>query len=304
MENVKSILITGGSGLIGKKLTELLLKEGYNVSHLGRSLRKMKDVRSFQWDVDRKTVDLESFQNIDTIIHLAGAGVNDKRWDDERKREILKSRTESTRLLHKTLEGMDHHVKTFVSASGIGYYGFGDAEKEFVESDPPGNDFLAQVTAAWEGEVTKLRELGLRVVKIRIGVVLSPEGGALKELARPVKLFAGAPLGSGDQYLSWIHIDDLCQIFMKAIKDTLMQGAYNAVAPQPVSNKVMTQAIAKALKKPLLLPNIPGFIIKMVIGDVAEIVLNGSRVSAKKIEEAGFSFQFKTAQSALDDLLK
>lgn len=304
MDNLKNVLITGGSGLIGKRLTALLMQKGYSVSHLGRSEGKISGVRSFKWDVAHQTIESEALENVQTIIHLAGAGVNDQRWSDKRKKEILHSRTDSTQLLKHTLEKMDHQVKTFISASGIGYYGFAGGEKSFVEEDLAGTDFLAKVTAAWENESAKLKDIGLRVVRIRTGVVLSNQGGALKELAKPIKLGVGAPLGTGEQILSWIHIDDLCNIFIKALEDKSMDGIYNGVAPHPVTNKAMTQAIAKTLNKPLLLPPIPGLIIKMVVGEVAEIVLNGSVISSKKIQKAGFHFQFQTVQEALKDLLQ
>ncbi len=302
MQNVKNVLITGGSGLIGKRLTELLVKKGYEVAHLGRS-KKNNGVKSFIWDIDQQKMEEKSFENIDTIVHLAGAGIADKRWNKERKQEILQSRTESTRLLKSTLQKRQHHVKTFIAASAIGFYGFEDAEKDFKESDAAGKDFTAQVTTAWENETDKVRDLGLRTVKIRIGIVLSEQGGALEKLATPIKLMAGAPLGSGDQYLSWIHIDDVCSIFIKAIEDNSMQGAYNAVAPYPVTNQTMTKAIAKTLHKPLLLPHVPAFVLKLIVGEMAEIVINGAKVSSNKIQKAGYNFQFKTLQSALNNLL-
>jgi uncharacterized protein (TIGR01777 family) len=302
MHKVKNVLITGGSGLIGTRLTELLIARGYAVSHLGRSRRKSA-VDTFCWDIEKGTVEAGALDNADAIVHLAGAGVNDKRWTIKRKKEILESRTRSTRLLFEALGKKDHKVGTFISASGIGYYGFGDAQKVFIESDPPGSDFLAGVTTAWENAVDALRDRALRLVKIRIGVVLTNRGGALTELARPVKLLAGAPLGSGEQCMSWIHLDDLCGIFIKAIEDSRMNGVYNAVAPNPVTNRVMTQGIAHALHKPLVLPPIPGFLIKIAVGEIAEVVLNGSVVSSGKIQEAGFTFQFETLEKALENLL-
>ena len=302
MHKVKNVLITGGSGLIGTRLTEFLIARGYVVSHLGRS-RKKNEVHTFRWDIEKGTIEAGALDNVDAIVHLAGAGVNDKRWTSKRKKEILESRTRSTRLLFETLAKKNHKLSTFISASGIGYYGFGDAQKVFNESDRPGSDFLAVVTSAWENAVDTLRDRAWRLVKIRIGVVLSDRGGALTELARPVKLFAGAPLGSGDQCMSWIHLDDLCGIFIKALEDDRMDGVYNAVAPNPVTNRVMTEAIANALHKPLLLPPIPGFLIKIAVGEIAEVVLNGSVVSSDKIQEAGFTFQFQTLEKALDNLL-
>lgn len=302
MQDVKNILITGGSGLIGRRLTELLQQKGYGVSHLGRT-KKNEGVKTFLWNIDRQTIDPDAFENIDTIIHLAGAGVSDKRWTRKRKEEILESRTKSTGLLKDRLEAGSHTVRRFISASGISYYGFGGNEKEFLESDKPAEDFLAKVAVAWEDGADEIARLGLRVVKIRIGFVLSGRGGALKKMARPVKLFAGAPLGSGNQYISWIHLDDLCNLFIKAIEDASMLGAYNGVGPYAVTNRSLTKAIAKTLHRPLLLPNIPGFVLKIILGGMAEIVLNGSKVSSRKIQDAGFCFQYNILEEALENAL-
>ncbi|MEX2231704.1 MAG: TIGR01777 family oxidoreductase [Cyclobacteriaceae bacterium] len=302
MQSRKKILITGGSGMIGNRLTELLIQNRYEVSHVGRS-KKTKNIRTFIWDPRRGEIEDGAIRDIDVIIHLAGAGIADKRWNEKWKEEILFSRTQSTRLLKETLAKEEHRVNIFISASGIGYYGLEEKGSEFVESDAPGQDFMARVATAWEGEVDKMHEAGLRIVKIRTGVVLSREGGALKKLADPVKFFVGASLGSGKQLVNWIHIDDLCRIFIRAIEDPSMQGPYNAVAPQPVTNKTLTVEIARALKRPLWLPPVPGFVVKLIAGDVAEIVLKGGKVSSQKIEREGFDFQFKDVRGALIDLL-
>ena len=174
------------------------------------------------------TIDIRALEQIDTIVHLAGASIAEKRWTDARKKEILESRIKSTGLLYQSLKNNHHTIKTFVSASTINYYDFGEDDKIFVENDTPGTDFLAQVTQQWENEVDKLRNLGLRVVKIRIGIVLSEKGGALKKMAMPIKFGLGASLGTGKQFLSWIHIDDLCEMFVTAIEEEKMSGAYNA----------------------------------------------------------------------------
>jgi uncharacterized protein (TIGR01777 family) len=299
---VKRILITGGSGMIGKRLSDLLLKRGYEVSLLGRS-KKVKGFETFIWDPERMDIDTGSISKAHAIIHLAGAGVADKRWNARRKNEILRSRTDSTMLLKETLETVPNNVKIFVSASGIGYYGLEEPGHELQEEDPPGSDFMASVTLAWEKEADRIKELGLRVVKIRMGVVLSASGGALQKLAAPVNYFVGAPLGSGKQSVNWIHIDDACRIFVKAVEDSSMEGAYNAVAPIPVTNKKMTEAIAKALNRPLWLPPVPGFVVRMLAGEVAEIVLKGGKVSGEKVKDAGFEFQFERIEDALKNLL-
>jgi uncharacterized protein (TIGR01777 family) len=301
MSTPKNILITGGTGLIGARLTELLLQNGYSVAHLGRT-GKSSSVPSFRWDIENRFLDEKAFHNVDTVIHLAGAGVAEKRWTRNRKREILESRTKSTRLLFDTLAKIQHSVNTLISISAIGYYGF-DKGDVFIEESPAGNDFLANVTRQWEEEADRITGLKIRVVKLRTGVVLSAKGGALKELAAPVKYFVGVPLGTGNQIISWIHIDDLCGIFIKALTDKSIQGVYNAVAPNPVTNREMTKAIGAILNKPVFLPAVPAPVLKLMLGEMAEIVLNGSRVSPKKIQRDGYIFKFTSLKLTLHDLL-
>ncbi len=297
----KKILITGASGLVGSRLTEMLLQKGYEVSHLGRT-KKDGAVKSYVWNVEKGEFDEQALVGIDTIVHLAGAGVADKRWNEDRKREILESRTKSSALLYETLKKGNHSVKAVVSASAIGYYGFCLDERIFHEDSKPSTDYLAQVTKQWEESVDKITSLNLRVAKLRIGIVLSDKGGALVEMAKPVRLGVGAALGTGKQYLSWIHIDDLCAMFIKAAEDDQMQGTYNAVCDW-ITNKAITTLIAKVLNKPLWLPPIPGFVMKLIVGEMAVIVVNGSKVSSEKIRETGFSFQHADLEKALLHLL-
>jgi uncharacterized protein len=297
------ILITGASGLIGTRLVFQLFQKGYDVSVLGRA-KKTGQVKSYVWDISKRIIEREALQNVDTIVHLAGAGVMDKRWNEKRKKEILESRILSTRLLYEELQKQGHPVKNFISASAIGYYGFDDPDRIFTETDPPGKDFLADVTKQWEGEATKIEDLSIRVVRMRIGIVLSKEGGVLPAMLTPIKFLAGAPFGSGNQFISWVHIDDLCNMFIKAIEDEHMQGAYNAVAPFPVTNKELTYAIAKLARKPILIPSVPNAALKVLLGEMADLVLKGSRVSSRKIEQAGYDIKFKKIEDALHDLIK
>lgn len=297
---MSKILITGASGLVGSRLTNLLLEAGHEVVHLGRT-KKSGRVKTFTWNIQEGIIDDEAFNGVDAVVHLAGAGVADKRWTPKRKLEILESRTQSTALLARYLE-KHQQVKTVVSASAIGYYGFGLTDHEFTEASNPGNDFLAQVVKAWEGEVDKIENR--RTVKLRIGIVLSDKGGALKEMMTPIRLNVGAVLGTGNQFISWIHIDDLCRMFIKALEDNAMQGVYNATGPYAVTNREFTKAIAKKIDKPLWLPAVPSFILKLMIGEMADLILNGSVVSSSKIQKAGFSFRFPTIETALNDLLK
>lgn len=294
------ILITGASGLVGTRLTQLLLKNGHEVSHLGRS-KKSGSIPSFIWDVKAGTIDPQALNNIDVVIHLAGAGIADERWTEKRKRELLESRTKSTQLIVNEINRGSNSVKAFVSASAIGYYGMTLDTKVFTEESKPGTGFLADIVTAWEHEADQLNNK--RLVKIRIGVVLSKKDGALNEIAKPIRLGFGAPLGTGEQLVSWIHLDDLCNIFIKAVEDQSMQGAYNAVT-DVVTNRELTKAIAKTLHKPLWLPAIPSFALKLVLGEMAVIVLLGSNVSSDKIRHEGFSFKFEKLETALNDLLK
>lgn len=301
--SIKHVLITGASGLIGSRLTEILVSNGYSVSHLSRS-KKKSAVKTFVWDVKKFRIEEGALEGVDAIIHLAGAGVADRRWTPNRKKEILESRTRSTALLVHTLASKPHHVKVFVAASGMSYYGTTVSDRIFTEADPPATDFLASVTTQWEQETDKLQSLPVRVVKFRIGVVLSEKGGALLPIVRSIAWMAGAPMGTGKQFLSWIHIDDLCYMFVHAIKNSAMTGAYNAVSPNPVTNLELTRAIARILKKPLLLPCIPSFMLKLLLGEMSMMVLEGSRLSAEKIKSTGFTFRFDTLNDALNDLLK
>lgn len=299
----KNILITGGSGLIGTRLTELFLKSGNDVAHLGRTAHHGHS-KNFLWDVQKRTIDPHALAGIDAIVHLAGAGIGDKRWTRQRKKEILRSRIDSTGLLYDELKKGNHNVRVFVSASAVGYYGTENNETSFSEEDKQGDGFLADVVAKWEQAIDKIATLGIRVVKIRAGIVLSEKGGALKEMMRPVKLYAGSTLGTGRQMLSWIHIDDLCRIFIKAIEDERMQGIYNAVAPNPIDNKLFTRILADTLQRPILLPPVPAFVLKVLLGEMADLVLKGQKVSSRKIQSAGYEFRFKSAEDALKDLLR
>lgn len=248
-------------------------------------------------------MDAKAFDGIDTVIHLAGAGIADKRWNSERKKEILDSRIQSTTLLYDFLTSDHHQVRTVVCASAIGYYGFSLGNTLLHENSPAGRDFLSTVVLKWEEAMDRMDALGIRLVKIRIGIVLSAEGGALREMARPVRLGVGAPLGTGRQMVSWIHLDDLCDIFIKGIQDERMRGAYNATAPNPVSNKEFTAAIAKALGRHILLPPIPPLVMRMIVGEMADLVLFGSTVSSQKVQQAGFAFKYPELPQALKNLL-
>lgn len=300
---MKDILITGGTGLLGTRMTELLHEKGYTVKYLSRSPKKAGDVPAFHWDIEKQEMDPEALKNTGTIIHLAGAGVADKRWTPERKEIILQSRTKSAALLKEMLSNHPNEVNTFISASGISFYG-NDDDGIMTEDSPPASDYLADVARAWENAADLIGEIVPRVVKIRIGVVLSDKGGALPKLSQPVQWWVGAPLGSGRQPMSWIHIDDLIGIFLHVLEHTELSGVYNGVAPNPVTNKEMTKAIAKVLNKPVFLPPVPSFVLKMMLGEMADMILGGTRISSEKIRKTGFVFSFPELDPALHDLLR
>ncbi len=296
------ILITGASGLIGSALTEFLLKQGHSVVHLGRSPRTGK-VPCYAWDIQNGKLDARALKDAEVIIHLAGAGVAEKRWTARRKREILESRIQSSRLLYDALAKGGHAVKTFLSASAIGYYGFRTGDEGVTEAQPAGDDFLAEVVSQWEQSVDGMATLGIRLVKLRIGMVLSDRGGVLQEIVRPIKWFAGAPLGSGRQIMSWIHIQDLCRIFHEAVTNSNWSGVYNAVTNQPCTNRELTEKSARLLRRPLWLPSVPEFVLRLMVGQMSEIVVNGCRVVPQRTLQEGFRFDFPDLDGALSNLL-
>lgn len=300
---METVLITGGSGLIGKRLAKKLEERGYNVSVLGRSRSKGLQFPHYHWDIDNNEIDEEAIASADYIIHLAGAGIGDKRWTSKRKQQIIDSRIKSATLLFDEVRKQNKKLKGFISSSAIGYYGAKTSDKIFVETDAPADDFLGQICLEWEQAADRFLELGIRTAKIRTGVVLTQQGGALAKMSIPVKTGFGSAIGSGKQFIPWIHIDDLCGIYLKAIEDIKMHGSFNAVAPEHLTNKAFTMALARLFNKSLWFPNIPAFFMRILFGKMADILLTGSRVSADKIQEAGYTFQFPDIESALKRLL-
>lgn len=296
------VLITGAGGMIAKELAQKIGQD-YEIRFL---TRHRKQENEYEWDIKKGTVDETAFDNVSHIIHLAGANISEKRWTPERKRELISSRVDSAELLRATLRKNKIKLKSFISASGINFYGTKTSEKIDVETDPPGNDFLSEVVVLWEraADDFKEQELAERVVKIRTAVVLSEKDGALKKMVPPVQYYIGSPLGSGKQYMPWIHIEDICSIYEFALKNSTIEGAYNAVSPQHATNKELTKKIAKVLGKPLWMPNVPGFVLKLIFGELASVILEGSRASSEKILNAGFHFKFPDLEKALRDLLK
>jgi len=296
------ILITGGTGMIGQRLAELLLDHGHDVALLTREPNKSSHYRLFGWDPAAGTIDPAALPYADCVVNLAGSNVAEGKWTASRKHEILRSRLDGLELLHRELAKPGHHVRTLLSASAIGIYG--DRGDELLyESSPtaaPADDFLADVVLQWEAAARAIGALGPRVVLPRIGIVLSPEGGALVPIAKTVRYGAGAPLGSGRQYMSWIHLDDLCRLLAQMLHDELWHGEYNAVAPHPVTNQEFTETLAQVMHRPLVLPKVPAFGLKLAMGEMSEIVLGSQRVSADKVLSQGFQFEYSLLKAALE----
>lgn len=295
----QKILITGGTGLVGSALIPMLRKLGHEIVVLSRKKSRSDLYTVFEWDYKRNYIEPGAFDGVDTIIHLAGAGVAESKWTTERKDEIYNSRTQTSILLFNELQKSENQVKTFIAASAIGIYGSDTGNTMIHETAPVGHDFLAHVTDAWETATNKIKSLDIRLVQMRVGVVLSPKGGALVELLKPP---VAAPLAKGDQYMSWIHITDLCNMFIEAINNTNWEGPYNAVGPRPETNRELTKQAAKAFRKTFMPIAVPKIILKILLGEMAVIVVGGSKISSEKIQEAGFKFRFPKLQQALEDL--
>jgi uncharacterized protein (TIGR01777 family) len=298
------ILITGATGLVGTELVNLLLRKGVQVNFLTISqnkITKKPNLQGFFWNPEQGIIDENAFIGVDAIIHLAGANVS-KRWTNTYKQEIIESRIISSNLLFKVLKHNPNQVKQIISASAIGVYP--DSLKNiYTETNKNIDDsFLGNVVVKWEESVDKFKLLNIKVCKLRTGIVLSEKGGALFEMLKPIKFGLGAAFGTGKQIQSWIHLTDLTEMYLFAAQNQL-EGIYNAVAPNPISNKQLTVAIAKKLKKPLFLPNIPEFIMQMVLGEMHEILFSSQNVNNHKIINEGFSFKYTSVEKALEHLL-
>lgn len=301
MDGKETILITGASGLVGSALSNLLKRNNYEVIHLSRS-PKENGFETFLWDIKKMEMDEQAIKKAEIVIHLAGAGVADNKWSESWKKEIYDSRINSTKLLAKNIKQHNPNLKKFISASAIGYYGLDTGLDVMTEESPKGEGFLADVVEDWENEVMEISSIGIPVSMVRIGIVLSKEGGALEKMVTPIKLGVGAPLASGNQYMSWIHMEDLVEIFHFLVKNKL-EGKFNGVSSTPVTNKEFTKELAKNLNRPLIFPNVPSFALKMLLGEMAQIVTGGNNVSNKKLTDVGFKFQYPMLSNALKDLL-
>ena len=302
---METVLITGGTGMIGNALTQALIERGFNVIILTRTpsgkQKTENDKLSYAaWDINKQTLDKEAFAKADYIIHLAGANFADKRWNEKTKNEIVSSRVDSAKLIIESLKAIPNRVKVVISASGVSWYGPDkEVAKPFSEDDPPANDFMAQTCKKWEAAIELASFLGKRLIKLRIGPVLSSDGGAYVEFKNPLKFGLAGIIGDGKQIFSWVHIDDLVRAILFSMENEQMKGVYNVVAPDPVSNKEMVLEIAKSKRKFFIPVHAPSFALKIVFGEMINEILKSTTVSSAKLQQAGFIFQYPDLESAI-----
>jgi len=298
----QTVLITGASGMVGTELVTPLIQRGYRIHALTRKLpSEAHQVAYFTWDVEKQIIDEACIKGVGAIIHLAGENIGKKPWSKRVRNQILKSRTDSIDLLYQLLATVDHQVRCVISASATGYYG--NRRDELLHEDRvPADDFLGSTCFAWEMAVAKGRSLGLRTVSLRSGVVFASNKGTLPKLAAPIKLGLGAALGNGKQYIPWIHMADVVNMYIYALEHPELHGVYNMVAPETITNKQLNQQLAKVLHKPLWLPPIPAFALKTILGKMSELLLDSTKVSPDKIIQAGFKFQYPTTDAALKNI--
>jgi uncharacterized protein (TIGR01777 family) len=305
------VLISGGTGLIGSHLTNHLIGKGFDIIILTRQKNKSSDnskISYSYWSVKDKIIDAEVVKKVEHIIHLSGAGVIDKKWTTEYKKLIVDSRTKSAELIISCLKENEHHVKSLVSASAIGWYGEDPKNQErkegFIETDIPSKDFLGETCVSWEASTETVTALGTRLVKLRTGIVLTNEGGAFREYKRPLNFGIAPILGNGKQVVSWIHIDDLCRMYSEAIENNYLQGSYNAVAPEPVTQRDLILLLGKKMRNRFFIPvYVPAFILKLIFGKRSIEILKSATVSDKKIKSTGFTFLYPSIESAIDELV-
>ncbi len=301
---MSKILIAGGSGLVGTRLSKLLVKKGHEVVHLSRRVSGKELYPTFSWDIKAQTIDKNALIDTDYIVNLAGASIVGKHWTDKQKELIISSRTQANATIKKALLSTDHQVKAYLAAAAIGYYG-DRGEAEMTETSPPGDSgFLPESCIAWESAIAEVAQTGIRTICIRIGIVLSTRDGALPKMMLSTHARIGSYFGDGSMYYSWIHIDDLCRIFIYALENEQIEGTFNGVAPNPVTNKELIASIGKAKNITLLMMPTPTFVIRLGMGEMAETILSSTKVSSDKIEQLGFKFEHPDLVPALQHLFQ
>lgn len=303
MTQQKTILISGASGTVGRSLIPYLHDKGYKIHALSRKNVEIKHAKVFIWDVEKKFVDIKCLEQVSIIIHLAGEGIADKNWSDERKKQIIDSRVNGAELLLQIVKQNNIKLEKFISASAVGYFGADADDKIYTEEDKPATDFLGECCIKWEAAADNFKEI-CEVIKIRLGIVLDKNTGALPKLMLPIKFGFASALGAGTQSMAWIHIDDVVEIFYNALTNAEMSGAYIASSPQHQTNKSFTSVVAKAITRPYFLPNVPGFLLKMVFGEMSIVLLKGQHVYPKKLLDQGYTFKYEALEDAVINLTR
>ncbi len=299
------VVITGGTGLIGRALCRSLAEDGHEVTVLSRSPERAGDlpagVATAAWDARSVEALVGLFRGVHGVVHLAGENIAAGRWTTARKRRIRDSRIESSRAVARAVELAEDRPRVLIQASAVGYYG-PRGDEEVLEDDPPGKDFLAQVCREWEAASAGLESHGVRRPVIRTGVVLSPEGGALGKMLTPFRLGLGGPLGSGQQWFPWIHLADQVEAIRFLLEQEGADGAFNLTAPEPVTNRQFSRILGSTLSRPSLLPA-PAFGLRLALGEMADMLLEGQRAVPSRLTAAGYRFLFPEVEEALRDLL-
>lgn len=298
---MKKILIAGGTGFVGKQLIPFLVEKGYSIHVLTRnpSANPSENIRFFLWDIERQYIDKKAFEGVEILINLTGANIGEKRWTEQRKKEIIDSRINSIDVLYQYISENKFNINTFISSSAVGFYGAVTTDKTFVETSENGNDFLASVCQKWEDAALKFNDLGIRTIILRKGVILGKEGGMVKKLSPLAQLGINVSLGSGEQYLPWIDIRDLVRLYDFILSNTQLKGIFNAVATEQITMSDLSKALLQAFGKKSFLPNAPAFVIRLLFGEMAVMLLEGSKVSNEKLKTTGFIFEFDTIEKSL-----
>ena len=298
---MKKIVIAGGTGFVGKQLIPFLVEKGYSIHVLTRkpNANTSENIRFFQWDIERQYIDRKAFEGVEILINLTGSNIGGKRWTKQRKKEIIDSRINSIDLLYQYISENKLNIKTFISSSAVGFYGAVTTDKTFVETSESGNDFLASVCQKWETTAMKFNDLGIRTVIIRKGVILAKEGGMVHKLTPLAKLGKSVSLGSGKHYLPWIDMRDLVRLYEFILSNPQLNGIYNAVATEQITMNNFSTALLQSFGKKSFLPNAPVFVIRLLFGEMAMVLLEGSKVSNNKLKSIGFYFEFDTIEKSL-----